>query len=60
MDRISWALSYLNMASLVEKPSRGVYKAAPSAVSYLEDDMALRAFVRQKAAEHTARKQRER
>lgn len=60
LDRISWALSYLNMANLVEKPGRGLYKAAPSAESYLEDDMALRTFVRQKAAEHTARKQRDR
>lgn len=25
-DRISWALSYLNMAGLLEKPKRGVYK----------------------------------
>lgn len=25
-DRISWALSYLNMAELVEKPKRGIYK----------------------------------
>ena len=25
-DRVSWALSYLNMAGLVEKPKRGTYK----------------------------------
>lgn len=25
-DRISWALSYMNMAGLVQKPKRGVYQ----------------------------------
>jgi restriction system protein len=26
LDRINWALSYLNMAGLVSKPKRGVYE----------------------------------
>jgi len=26
MDRVQWALSYLNMAGLVNKPKRGIYK----------------------------------
>ena len=25
-DRISWALSYMNMAGLVQKPKRGIYE----------------------------------
>jgi restriction system protein len=28
-DRISWALSYMNMAGLVNKPKRGVYEISP-------------------------------
>ncbi|WP_413512908.1 restriction endonuclease [Myroides odoratus] len=46
-DRISWALSYLNMAGLLDKPSRGVYvinmKAkellkTPEKINYYIDD----------------------
>ncbi|MBS1535189.1 MAG: restriction endonuclease [Bacteroidetes bacterium] len=35
-DRISWALSYLYMSGLVEKPSRGVYKISQKGLEILE------------------------
>lgn len=34
-DRISWALSYLNMAGLVHKPKRGYYQITDSGISIL-------------------------
>ena len=36
LDRISWALSYLFIAGLVEKPKRGDYKISDKGLSMLE------------------------
>ena len=36
LDRISWALSYLFIAGLVEKPKRGDYKISSKGLSMLE------------------------
>ncbi len=36
LDRISWALSYLYIAGLVEKPKRGDYKISSKGLSLLE------------------------
>jgi restriction system protein len=57
-DRISWALSYLNMAGLLSKPKRGVYKindigkgllASPSELDeYISKQLELREPTRQK------------
>ncbi len=35
-DRISWALSYLNMAGLVQKPKRGYYQITPQGLEILK------------------------
>jgi restriction system protein len=35
-DRISWALSYLNMAGLLDKPKRGIYKINQAGVNILK------------------------
>lgn len=35
-DRISWALSYLNMAGLVQKPKRGLYRISLAGMKQLE------------------------
>ena len=35
LDRISWALSYLFIAGLVEKPQRGDYKISEKGLSML-------------------------
>lgn len=35
-DRISWALSYLNMAGLLDKPKRGMYKINDNGIELLK------------------------
>ena len=35
-DRISWALSYLNMAGLLDKPKRGMYKINQTGIELLK------------------------
>jgi restriction system protein len=35
-DRISWALSYLNMAGLLDKPKRGIYKINQAGINILK------------------------
>lgn len=35
-DRISWALSYLNMGGLLDKPKRGIYKINQSGIDLLK------------------------
>lgn len=57
-DRISWALSYLNMAGLLDKPKRGIYKinqtginlvSTPDKVnSYIEKQLEIREPNKQK------------
>ncbi|MFC3336521.1 restriction endonuclease [Flavobacterium palustre] len=57
-DRISWALSYLNMGGLLDKPKRGIYKinqiginllSTPSKInSYIEKQLEIREPNKQK------------
>ena len=57
-DRVSWALSYLNMAGLLDKPKRGMYKIndlgiqllkTPEQVDkYIEEQLEKREPTRQK------------
>lgn len=35
-DRISWALSYLNMAGLLDKPARGIYRISTKGIEMLQ------------------------
>jgi len=59
-DRVSWALSYLNLTGLVEKPRRGYYRisdqgkallATPNKINpYIDEKMAEREAARKKAA----------
>jgi len=44
-DRISWALSYLNMAELLDKPGRGLFKISSKGLQLLETPGKLSAFV---------------
>ena len=65
-DRVSWALSYLNMAGLVDKPKRGVYainadglKALLAPESFLEnitDRIASREAPKKQVADTTEQK----
>ena len=44
-DRITWALSYMNMAGLVRKPKRGVYEISALGLDKFKDPEALNQFI---------------
>jgi len=44
-DRISWALSYMNMAGLLIKPKRGVYRISDIGVEQLNNPENLNSFI---------------
>lgn len=44
-DRISWALSYLNMAGLLDKPGRGIYKISSKGISMMQEPEKINEFV---------------
>jgi len=54
-DRISWALSYLNMADLVEKPKRGIYKINGNGVKALNDKSGFRSFIKNKLSKRSSK-----
>ena len=49
-DRISWALSYMNMAGLLEKPKRGVYEISQLDSKKLTSPENINAFIAQEIA----------
>lgn len=53
-DRISWALSYMNMAGLLSKPRRGVYQISSLGEQQLRSPASLNQFI---AAEVASRRQ---
>jgi restriction system protein len=46
LDRINWALSYLNMAGLVTKPKRGIYKINEKGKGILKKPSEFRDYVK--------------
>ena len=44
-DRISWALSYLNMANLVEKPKRGIYRISPTGQKLIKSPELIQDYI---------------
>lgn len=44
-DRISWALSYMNLAGLVKKPKRGVYEISQLGTEKLNAPQAINEFI---------------
>lgn len=44
-DRISWALSYMNMAGLLSKPKRGIYGISPLGTEKLSNPDKLNEFI---------------
>jgi restriction system protein len=44
-DRISWALSYMNMAGLVHKPKRGVYQISEIGLEQLKTPNTLNEYI---------------
>ena len=49
-DRISWALSYLNMAGLLDKPARGIYKINHLGVEMLKTPHLINEYVDREVA----------
>ncbi len=48
VDRINWALSYLNMAGLVQKPKRGIYKINDEGIKVLSSNLDFKKFIAEK------------
>ncbi|MDB9882003.1 restriction endonuclease [Bacteroidia bacterium] len=46
-DRVSWALSYLNMSGLVDKPKRGVYEINQKALDILQKPEHIDSYIEQ-------------
>ena len=44
-DRISWALSYMNMAGLVQKPKRGIYQISTVGIEQLKTPENINSFI---------------
>ena len=44
-DRISWALSYMNMAGLVQKPKRGIYQISAIGIEQLKTPENINSFI---------------
>ena len=49
-DRISWALSYMNMAGLVSKPKRGVYEISELGKAQLKNPNSINQFIAEEFA----------
>lgn len=52
-DRISWALSYLNMAGLVEKPKRGVYRISDKGKELVKRPESVNSYVQKQVSKRT-------
>ncbi len=57
-DRISWALSYLNMAGAVSKPKRGWYIINDQGLALLKHPDSLRTFINSKIKAHESVKRK--
>lgn len=44
-DRVAWALSYMNMAGLVQKPKRGTYQISPLGIEKLNVPEEINSFI---------------
>lgn len=55
LDRISWALSYLIVAKLIERPKRGYYQITELGRRYVGDAQKIETYVKEKSAERDAR-----
>lgn len=56
-DRISWALSYLNMAELLDKPTRGSYKLNDLGLKRLEEPLKVNSYIKEQIKKRELNKQ---
>lgn len=57
-DRISWALSYMNMAGLLDKPKRGIYKISEFGNQVLQDPDSISKIIDEQIAKRHDKKQK--
>lgn len=57
-DRISWALSYLNMGGLLDKPKRGVYKINQVGIELLKTPENVDVFIEKQLEKREPNKQK--
>ena len=57
-DRISWALSYLNMGGLLDKPKRGIYKINQLGIELLEMTEKCDSFIEKELEKREPSKQK--
>ncbi|NQU63329.1 MAG: restriction endonuclease [SAR324 cluster bacterium] len=58
-DRVSWALSYLSMAGLVDKPKRGVYRINEKGLELLASPDKIDSYIQQRLSEREENKSKE-
>jgi restriction system protein len=58
-DRVAWALSYLSMAKLVDKPKRGVYRINKLGLDMLSKPEELESFVQEQVRGRTSLKSKD-
>ncbi len=56
LDRIGWALSYLSIVKLIERPKRGYCKISDLGRSFAGNESEIKKYVKEKIAEHEAQK----
>ncbi len=49
-DRISWALSYMNMAGLLQKPKRGIYQISSTGIEQLKNPESIDIYINEQLA----------
>lgn len=57
-DRISWALSYLNMGGLLDKPKRGIYKINQTGIELLKTPDKVDSFIQRQLGNREPNKQK--
>lgn len=55
LDRVSWALSYLIVAKLIERPKRGYYQITELGRQFVGQDQKIQSYVKAKSAERDAK-----
>ncbi len=58
-DRISWALSYINIAGLVDKPKQGIYRLSAKGSELLKTPEKIDGYIEQKLTEREKKRNRE-
>ena len=58
-DRIGWAMSYLSLTGLAERPKRGLYRISDTGRRILRSPEELPAYVKKKTAERDRQKKRD-